>query len=125
MDDNSEDEFVNLLQLKVASEQQGDKFEDELLAYVGLVCYGLEEAQQNSILRCSSQHLYLTRPDFLPNPCNNTPWQALYHSQNDCAFITTMGFDVVTFYGIPSHGFKKLWNETPIPRCEDLPTSMP
>jgi len=41
MDD--EDEFVLLLQLMLA-EQQGDEFEDELLACVGLVCYGPEEA---------------------------------------------------------------------------------
>ena len=94
MDDDSEDEFMHLLQLMLAGEQQGDEFEDELLACVGLVCYGLEEARHNSVLRRSSQRLHLTRPDLLPDPRNDTPWQALYHSQNDRAFITTMGFDV-------------------------------
>lgn len=63
MDD--EDEFVLLLQLMLA-EQQGDEFEDELLACVGLVCYGLEEARQLSVLRRSLQRLYLTRADLLP-----------------------------------------------------------
>ena len=77
MDD--EDEFVLLLQLMLA-EQQGDEFEDELLACVGLVCYGLEEAQQLSVLRHSLQHLYLTCADLLPDPCTDTPWQAPYHS---------------------------------------------
>lgn len=54
MDD--EDEFVHLLQLMLA-EQQGDEFEDELrvLACIGLVCYGLEEARHLSVLRRSSQ----------------------------------------------------------------------
>lgn len=66
MDD--EDEFVLLLQLMLA-EQQGDEFEDELLACVGLVCYGLEEARQLSVLRRSLQRLYLTRADLLPDPC--------------------------------------------------------
>jgi hypothetical protein len=77
MDD--EDEFVLLLQLMLA-EQQGDEFEDELLACVGLVCYGLEEAHQLSVLRRSLQRLYLTRADLLPDPRTDTPWQALYHS---------------------------------------------
>ena len=119
MDD--EDDFVYLLQLMLA-EQQGDELEDELLACVGLVCYGLEEAQQLSILRHSFQRLYLIRSDLLPNPQTDTPWQALYHSQNDRGFITTMGFDVVTFHKILCHRFEKLWNETPIPRC-DVPSS--
>jgi hypothetical protein len=61
---------------------------------MGLVCYGLEEAQRLSILRRSLQRLYLVRSDLLPDPRTNTPWQALYHSQNDRGFITTMGFDV-------------------------------
>ena len=124
MDDDLEGEFVHLLQSMLAGEQQ-DEFEDELLACVGLVCYGLEEARHNSVLRRSSQRLYLTRPDLLPDPRNNTPWQALYHGQNDRAFITTMGFDVVTFHNILYHGFDKLWNETPIPRRDVLPSSIP
>ena len=122
MDD--EDEFVHLLQLMLA-EQQGDELEDELLACVGLVCYGLEEAQQLSVLRRSLQRLYLTRADLLPDPRTDTPWQALYHSQSDRGFITTMGFDVMTFHDILRHGFEKLWNETPIPRCDVTSSSTP
>jgi hypothetical protein len=124
MDDDSEYEYLNLLQLMLA-EQQGDEFEDELLACVGLVYYGLEEARHYSILRRSSQSLFLTRSDLLPDPRADTPWQALYHSQNDRAFITTMGFDVAAFHNILHHGFARLWNETPIPRCDILPTSTP
>ena len=122
MDD--EDEFVLLLQLMLA-EQQGDEFEDELLACVGLVCYGLEEARQLSVSRRSLQRLYLTRADLLPDPRTDTPWQALYHSQSDRGFITTMGFDVMTFHDILRHGFERLWNETPIPRRDILSSSTP
>ena len=46
MDDDSDlEEFLHMLQLMLA-EQEGDNFEDELLvvACIGLVCYGLEEA---------------------------------------------------------------------------------
>jgi hypothetical protein len=124
MDDEDEFQVVHLLQLMLA-EQQGDEFEDELLACVGLVCYGLEEARHNSVLRRSTQRLYLTRSVLLPDPRINTPWQALYHSQSDRGFITTMGFDVVTFHNILRHGFERLWNETPIPCRDVLPSSTP
>jgi hypothetical protein len=120
---DNEDEFMHLLQFMLA-EQQEDEFEDELSACVGLVCYGLEEARQLSISRCSLQRLYLTRSD-LPDPHTDTPWQALYHSQSDRGFITTMGFDVVTFHDILHHGFERLWNETPIPRRDVLSSSVP
>ena len=124
MDD--EDEFVLLWKLQMMlTEQQGDEFEDELLACVGLVCYGLEEERQFSIMRRSTKRLYLTRSDLLPDPRTNTPWQALYHSQSNRAFITTMGFDVATFHDILHQGFARPWNETPISRRDVLPSSTP
>jgi hypothetical protein len=46
----------------------------------------------------------------------DTPWQILLASQNDRAFITTMGFDVATFDYIIYSGFGHLWSTTPIPR---------
>ena len=115
-----------MLQLMLA-EQEGDNFEDELLvvACIGLVCYGLEEARQNSVSRRSSNRLYLTRSNLLPDPRMDTPWQVLYHSQSDRGFITTMGFDVLTFHNILRHGFERLWNETPIPRRDVHPSSTP
>jgi hypothetical protein len=123
MDDSDDDEeFFLLLQLMLAEQEAEAGFQDELLACIGLVCYGVEEAQRLRVSRRSLQRLYLTRPDLLPNPRAGTPWHALYHSQNDRAFITTMGFDVATFHIILHHGFERLWNETPIPRC-DVPTS--
>ena len=126
MDDNDSDEdFVFLLQLMLAEQEAEAAFEDELLASAGLVCYGLEEAHQLRVSRRSLRRLYLTRTDLLPNPRTNTPWQALYHSQNDRAFITTMGFDVATFHAILHHGFERLWNETPIPRRDVPASSMP
>jgi hypothetical protein len=78
MDDN---EFVLLLQLLQSEQQAETDFQDNLLACIGLVCYGLEEAQRLRIARQSLQRLYLTQPNLLPNACMNTPWQALYHTQ--------------------------------------------
>jgi hypothetical protein len=73
MDD--EDDFVHLLQLMLAEQQRDDEMEDELLlvACVGLVCYGLEEARRLSTWRRSLQRLYLIRSDLLPDPRTNTP----------------------------------------------------
>ncbi|KAF8239580.1 hypothetical protein L208DRAFT_1236866, partial [Tricholoma matsutake] len=68
---------------------------------------------------------YLTRADLLPDPHTDTPWQALYHSQSDQGFITTMGFDVMTLHDILRHGFERLWNETPIPHHNILSLSTP
>jgi len=62
--------------------------------------------------------LYLTRSNLLPNPRYGTPWQRLYASQSDRAFITTMGFDVATFHSIIAAGFGKKWYEVPIPRSD-------
>ncbi|KAG0702432.1 hypothetical protein DFH29DRAFT_758555, partial [Suillus ampliporus] len=62
------------------------------------------------------RRLYLCRAQLLPNPRMSTPWQALFASQSDLAFITTMGFDVETFAFILTSGFAKHWCHTPIPR---------
>lgn len=60
--------------------------------------------------------LYLTRPGLLPNPHRDTPWQIMFANCQDRAFITTMGFDVVTFEIILHDGFCDKWNLNPIPR---------
>ncbi|KAF8805213.1 hypothetical protein BYT27DRAFT_7224925 [Phlegmacium glaucopus] len=58
------------------------------------------------------------RQELLLNPHIGTPWQTLWASQEDRAFITTMGLDVVTFYRILEgpRGFEEWWESTPIPR---------
>jgi len=54
MDDNDLDnKFVFLLQLMLAEQHAGAHFQDELVAYAGLVCYGLEEAHRLRVLRQS------------------------------------------------------------------------
>ena len=56
------------------------------------------------------------QPELMPEPCTTSPWQALYCSQDDWAFITTMGLDVSTFEKLLDNGFKVMWDMTPIPR---------
>ncbi|KAA1080360.1 hypothetical protein PGT21_004077 [Puccinia graminis f. sp. tritici] len=40
---------------------------------------------------------YLTRGDLPGNPMSDSAWAYMFSSQNDRAFITTMGVDVATF----------------------------
>ncbi|KAF8799597.1 hypothetical protein BYT27DRAFT_7058723, partial [Phlegmacium glaucopus] len=60
----------------------------------------------------------LCRRELMPNPRVDTPWQRLWASQEDRAFITTMGFDVATFrYILEGSGrFGQQWEESTIPR---------
>ena len=53
------------------------------------------------------------------------PWQYLYHSHNDCAFITTMGFDVGTLESILEAGFGQKYCKVPIPHDDVEDTGVP
>ncbi|KIN95030.1 hypothetical protein M404DRAFT_17151 [Pisolithus tinctorius Marx 270] len=55
----------------------------------------------------------------------STPWQKLYESQDDWAFIMTMGFDVETFGYILTSGFAAAWYHTPIPQNDTNTTGNP
>lgn len=54
----------------------------------------------------------------MPNPRIGSPWQFLYQSKSNRAFITTMGIDTATFQLLLDTGFEHLWNSTPIPRTD-------
>ncbi|KAG6915497.1 hypothetical protein DXG01_011199 [Tephrocybe rancida] len=99
--------------------------EDELLlmqaAVFLVILIGIEEVHQDRIRHCHHHRLYLRCAELLPNPRAGTPWQILWASQNDRAFITMMGFDVETFRYILK-GFAQRWDTTPIPR-EDVPSN--
>ncbi|KIK34262.1 hypothetical protein CY34DRAFT_26895 [Suillus luteus UH-Slu-Lm8-n1] len=96
--------------------------DDEMLqlqaALVGVLILGAEGARLMKIRVCNPSRLYLCRPQLLPSPRTMTPWAQLYESYNDCAYITTMGFDVATFHQLLDHGFTDKWNSTPIPRAD-------
>jgi hypothetical protein len=57
---------------------------------------------------------YLGRPNLLPNPRVDTPWNRLYENGEDHAFITTMGIDTSTFRTILEAGFRSMWYTLPI-----------
>ncbi|KAG2079011.1 hypothetical protein BDR04DRAFT_1146702 [Suillus decipiens] len=75
---------------------------------------GIELARLDRIETHNPRQLYLCRAQLLPDPHCNTPWQLLYESQNDCAFITTMGIDTQTFELILTSSFASQWYQKPI-----------
>jgi hypothetical protein len=82
---------------------------------------GIEHARQERIRIRHAKRVYLTRFDLLRNPRFGTPWQHLYKSQNDRAFITTMGFDTSTFNAILDAGFTERWNTLPLVEPMSIP----
>lgn len=67
---------------------------------------------------------YLTRPELLPSPREESAWLAVYWSQEDRAFINTMGIDVKTFDFLLEAGFQHAWDTRPIPRNDVDPTGV-
>ncbi|PCH45132.1 hypothetical protein WOLCODRAFT_19383 [Wolfiporia cocos MD-104 SS10] len=59
------------------------------------------------------------------NPHEGTAWQALYHSHNNSAYITTMSFDVHTFNLLLSSGFATCWSSQTIPHPDVQQTGNP
>lgn len=107
-------------------EEEGDD-EEEFIFLIGIaaVLFGAEEARLQAIAARNAKRAYLTRPVLLPDPREGTPWWALYRSESDRAFITTMGFDVRTFHFILQAGFEVGWNETRLSRSDNPGTAVP
>jgi len=103
-----------------------DSDEEQLEAQAAIaliVVLGMEEGRR--VRNARRRRLYLCRPELLPNPRENTPWQRLRETRNDRAYITTMGIDVLTFDYLLDNGFAELWDTTPIPRPDSNPNGQP
>jgi hypothetical protein len=88
-----------------------------------LVMSHLGKASQSA--RRSSRSAALTCNELLPDPRKETPWQALYDSEKDQAYIATMGVDVATFDYIMDSGFEYGWDTQPIARNDINPAGAP
>ncbi|KAF7375533.1 hypothetical protein MSAN_00441500 [Mycena sanguinolenta] len=106
-------------------EEQEDMDWDLTTAAMAAIVAGVLIARQRRVERRHERRLYLTRPQLLPDPRSDTPWQVLYASRNDRAFITTMGFDTQSFEDILEAGFYGTWTTTPIPRGDTAATGNP
>ncbi|KAG2076065.1 hypothetical protein BDR04DRAFT_1149775 [Suillus decipiens] len=95
------------------------KDEEDARKLAATLLAGVELARQDHIKTRNPRQLYLCCTQLLPDPHRDTPWQLLYESQNDCAFITTMGIDTQTFELILTSGFASQWYQKPI-TCPDI-----
>ncbi|KAH9835180.1 uncharacterized protein C8Q71DRAFT_107524 [Rhodofomes roseus] len=108
-----------------ASDDEYEVEEEERLR-LGLAATLILGALDSRLTRQVHRHrAYLTRPELMPDPRIDTPWQRLWQSQNDRAFITTMGIDVGTFRYLLESGFTRIWTTTAIPRTDTDPTGRP
>jgi hypothetical protein len=111
------EDFMYLQQEIEAEEDMADEtLFCQATAAAMIIYLGAEQSRLLRAERRQPSRLYLCRPQLLPNPRINTPWQRLYHSRSDRAYITTMGVNVDTFDKILESGFSELWHGSPIPR---------
>jgi hypothetical protein len=122
--DNIEGQIMR--EIEEAEEEDDEDTRLRQVAAVGLLVYaGAEESRRLRAERRYAHRTYLTRPELQPNPREESAWQRLYRSQNDRAFITTMGLNVAAFDQILSAGFEESWNSTAIPRNDVTRTAAP
>ena len=119
MDDNT------LLFSQLAEEEIADDDQQVIASLLIPLLLGAEIHRQIRAHRRSESRHSLTRPLLLPDPRVNTPWQQLLESKADRGFITTMGFDVTTFYYILRSGFRDQWNTRSIRRKDGKPDAIP
>lgn len=105
----------------VPEEEEEDEEAITILTSAVVVIGAEQAAIQRAECRKPTRR-YLCRPELLPDPRRDTPWQVLYDSRNGRAYITTMGINVATFDYILHHGFAAQWNENAIP-CSDTNSS--
>ncbi|KAL7284663.1 hypothetical protein ACG7TL_001960 [Trametes sanguinea] len=100
------------------AEESEDDEEDDLAFLTAFLLGGIAEAQR--MKSDARRRRYLRRRELLPDPrqANGTPWQRLYNSRDDRAYITTMGIDVSTFDFILETGFAAKWYSRPIERSD-------
>jgi hypothetical protein len=110
------DSDLDLFSSSSDSDSSSSSEDDDVIAVFGILALGVLEAEELRRQRRAVTRHYLTRPQLLPNPRIGTPWQILHLSQDDRAFVTTMGVNVETFNYILDQGFALLWNSRPIPR---------
>ncbi|KAJ3870934.1 hypothetical protein F5051DRAFT_446896 [Lentinula edodes] len=124
MDDD--DDIEALICMLMQDEEASYQAEEDIrhIATLGSA-YIYYSALESCRLRAECQaltRLYLTHPQLIPDPRGMTPWQVLYKSRSDCAFITTMGFNVAFFDKLLEGGFEEQWISQVIP-CRDVACS--
>ena len=102
------DDYTYLSQLIEEDEEVAEEERVLQAAAAAMIIYlGAEEYRALRAQRQQPSRLYLCHPQLMSDPRDpsSSPWQKLYHSHSDRAFITTMGFDTETFDSILNAGF--------------------
>lgn len=127
-----DEDLNNVIQMQIQTwliqdaERQSAEDDEELLGLAaGSMLLGAELDREARVARRAAHRGYLTRPELMRNPRYGTPWQRLYWSREDRAYITTMGFDVATFDKLLQEGFGEEWNTAVIPRTDTSITGKP
>lgn len=107
--------------LEEIKEDDLEEEEEDNALLSAFVLEGLEETRR--VRNEARRRRYLVRRELLPNPKGDTPWQVLYASRSDRAFITTMGLDVATFNFVLGGGFEARWQERTIERVDVQPSN--
>jgi len=92
--------FLTMIPFQDLNYKCKEEQEAAAAASFAVLLYQLLAAQQawTEQHQAHSPQIYLHRWKLLPNPCVGMPWQRLWASQDDQAFIKTMGFDVAMFW---------------------------
>ncbi|KAG9087331.1 hypothetical protein FRC07_012847 [Ceratobasidium sp. 392] len=117
-----DDDDLELLLLLGAAEDDPDARNRQIVIII--MVYAILKHKQLPA-RKRRRTVHLRRPELMPNPRVESPWQSLYHSRQDSAFIVTMGIDVETFHYILDSGFEAAWNTTPVTRDDVNPHGAP
>ncbi|KAI9059360.1 hypothetical protein FKP32DRAFT_1614166 [Trametes sanguinea] len=108
----------------LALDSDDEEYETAVLA-AAVVVMGAENARLHRAETRLPSHRYLCRPQLLPEPRCDMPWQVLYASRNDRTYITTMGINTETFDYILSKGFRQRWEQSTIPCTDANPNGLP
>ncbi len=116
------DSDLAYLYLQMQADEEDDLDDQEgrvaAAALLLLITVEVEELRRSRARQRNSSRLYLCRPQLLPDPRGSTPWQQLWASRCDRAYITTMGFDVNTFDFLLERGFSHQWQNSLIPQTD-------
>ena len=106
-----DEETAAFLFMQETEECEADAIDEEFNTHLGaaLLITGADVGRLLCNERRNPTRNYLCRPQLQPNPRTGTAWQVLFNSENDHAYITTMGFNVDTFELIIQAGFAERW----------------
>ena len=91
------------------------------LLALALLITGSNEDHARAVENRRPRRHYLRHANLLPNPRIGTPWRCLYESNDDHAFLVSMGVNVSVSQRIMGSDFANLWYTLPIGQLDFNP----